>query len=93
MYLLRLVYCVVSGRVLVQTLPLRLELEFPAVRAAPPQLDLRVVPDGDTRKCYFSVSHSSRESHCSPHSHTSLNKHLFHGKAHKGGRAIQPRNQ
>lgn len=47
----------------VQTLPLRLELEFPVVQATPAQLDLRVVADGDTRKCYFSVSHSSRECH------------------------------
>ncbi|KAJ8721762.1 hypothetical protein PYW08_004164 [Mythimna loreyi] len=45
---------------ILMTVPLVLELEFPQLRAAPPQLDLRVVADGDTRKCYFSVSHSSR---------------------------------
>lgn len=45
-----------------QTLPLLLELEFPVLRATPSLIDLHVVADGDTRKCYFTVTHSSRES-------------------------------
>ncbi|XP_047030081.1 uncharacterized protein LOC124637559 [Helicoverpa zea] len=45
---------------ILKTVPLVLELEFPVLRVQPAVLDFGVVADGDTRKAYFSVSHSSR---------------------------------
>uniref|UniRef100_A0A2A4JGN3 Uncharacterized protein n=1 Tax=Heliothis virescens TaxID=7102 RepID=A0A2A4JGN3_HELVI len=45
---------------ILRTVPLVLDMEFPVLRVLPTVLDFGVVADGDTRKAYFSVSHSSR---------------------------------
>ncbi|XP_045772964.1 uncharacterized protein LOC123872625 [Maniola jurtina] len=45
--------------VLLLSSPLTLELERPALRAQPAELDFGLVSDGSTRKAYFTVSHSS----------------------------------
>lgn len=42
-----------------QTVQLVLDLEFPILCVQPAVIDFGVVADGDTRKMYFSVSHTS----------------------------------
>lgn len=46
---------------------MHLELEYPIINIEPALIDFGFVTDGDTRKSYFTVSHSSREySFCAP---------------------------
>ncbi|KAH9638748.1 hypothetical protein HF086_002204 [Spodoptera exigua] len=42
-----------------KTVQLVLELEFPILRVQPAVIDFGIVADGDTRKMFFSVSHTS----------------------------------
>lgn len=41
-------------------MPLILELEFPVLSLEPATIDFGFVTDGDTRKSYYSIAHSSR---------------------------------
>ncbi|XP_073956444.1 uncharacterized protein [Choristoneura fumiferana] len=51
-----------SEQGLLQTLPLMLEVEYPQLFLEPAALDFGFVADGDTRKTYFTVWHSSLSS-------------------------------
>lgn len=48
-----------------QSVPLVLDMEYPALLVEPVALDFGFITDGDTRKTYFSVKHTSRESNTS----------------------------
>ncbi|XP_045498184.1 uncharacterized protein LOC123696171 [Colias croceus] len=41
------------------SIPLQLDLEFPILKAEPSSIDFGYVMDGDARKTYFTVKHSS----------------------------------
>ncbi|XP_075977863.1 uncharacterized protein LOC142977675 [Anticarsia gemmatalis] len=47
-------------QLLLTTLPLTLDIEYPVIRAEPALVDFGFVTDGDSRKTYISVSHTSR---------------------------------
>ncbi|CAG9786464.1 unnamed protein product [Diatraea saccharalis] len=49
-----------KDNVLLMTLSLILNLEYPRVNIEPAAIDFGFVTDGDTRKTYFTVSHTSR---------------------------------
>lgn len=53
-------------------MPLVLDVEYPALLVEPDALDFGFVTDGDSRKSYFSVKHTSRESNTRILSHVDI---------------------
>ncbi|XP_050676654.1 uncharacterized protein LOC126973436 [Leptidea sinapis] len=51
--------CFNKQQVLLMSIPLMLEIEFPIISTQPSVIDFGFVMDGDTRKTYFTVMHSS----------------------------------